>query len=169
MKRIIALLMVAVLGISLCACGESKSKTAKEMLTEQELAIYNYVLDITTEEFFEPSAAKILSIGDYNDSGAQYETDPDFKSLWSSTTIVVKIQGENKVGGTVNNCYLIALNEVHNNERFIFDQEDKVMFSCVPGDYAILSKSYEIEEPCPDYNVGNINRAFTEYWTELGF
>lgn len=167
MKKFIALLMVVILGLSLCACG--KPKTAKEMLTEQELALYNYVLNITSEEFFAPSAAKILAIGDYDDSGAKYETDPNYKSLWSSTTIVVKIQGENKVGGTINNCYLIALNEVHNKEWSVFDREHKVKYDCVPGDYAILYNSYEIEEPCSDYNIGNINRAFTEHWAELGF
>ena len=134
LKKILVLLLTFVLVFSFPAC---EKKTPIDELTEKELVLFE-ALKIMTKDFFEPSGVKLLEVGDYNISVTDYfdreydwydvqdlHSDEMYKDMndpyyhinlhknlgyGEFEHITVRIQGENRVGGTLNHYYIVRLN-----------------------------------------------------------
>lgn len=188
MKNLIIILLVAVLCLSVCSCNGSNENepavtttttvvdppAAIDLLNDEELLLFDFLIELTSNDFFEPSAVRVLEVGDYEErshfKGTSYED-----VLYGPDTIVVRLQGENLAGGTANNHYVIALNTAENTTSYGKNQTKfdypltVIYYKAEAGQYVQLGESYSIEEPAENYNVGNINRAIAEYWSEMGF
>ncbi len=116
--------------------------------------------------------------------------DEHYALLYGPDSIVAKVQGQNKVGGSLNHYYDIIIvsgeNMDEDSQSLIDYYETLVRLSdvttdpdaCVKSlvslkghvdDYYRLSDSYKIEDIADEFNVGKINNALNEYWTEKGF
>ena len=115
MKR----LMSAVLALSFAACGgkneaNNDGKTAEQStpdpnaLTEDEQLLVDLLIKISND-FYEPSAVRVIDLGDYRLYDASEYSGMGYGSYYG---IKVKLQGENKVGGTLNHPYLIRVKVV---------------------------------------------------------
>ena len=196
MKKFSFLLLI-VLVISLCGCSsngqqannnssvekneESSEKTAIEQLNEKEKLLFDALCKITKSDFFEPSAIRVLEIGDYRER-TRWGKD---SVLYGPDTIVVRLQGENRVGGTLNHYYLVCIKdgESQTSQDLVKSlkqlealrggyMESILQYSGTVGDYTELSDSYKLEEDLSNsasWNIGKINKALAEYWENLGF
>lgn len=115
MKRLFALLLAFVMCFSLCACGEDNSQgeveeteelTAREKLTDKEEALFSAIISFVSEDFNAPSEVKLLEVGDYEENSTGNSENSD----WSDF-VVVRLQGQNKLGGALNNHYLVCVND----------------------------------------------------------
>lgn len=196
MKRWIALILALVMVLGMVGCGESAKEpeptatpepTAREMLNEKEEQLYNSLIKITTADFYEPAQIRVMEIGDYH-ARSKY-TDSDV--LYGPDTVIVRLQGENRVGGTLNHYYKIVLVGAKNTSEYgstmkdlyaakrlnaILNGEDsskyeakELDYSGEIGDYVELQDDYSFEASADDFNIGNVNRALKEYWEEMGF
>lgn len=187
--------MAIMITMSLSACGnqnqnnESQTNTTKEAteivattekeisaqdsLTGEEKLLFNALVRMI-KDFYEPSAVRVLDIGDYTnyeekDLSSLSQADADYLRK-NAVTIVVRLQGENKIGGTLSHYYMICLEEGKDTEwsrsgtfmRADLERTGKY------GEYIELEDSYTIEENATNYNIGRINKALTEHWEELG-
>lgn len=188
MKKMISLFLVFVLCLSLCACGKNGGATeapetepmetlsAREQLTEVEQRLYEALIRMTTADFYEPSAVRVLEIGDYNENTAMDET----SFLYGPDTVVVRLQGENGEGGTLNHYYLVCIKGAENMTEtaqitiktwtMIGEMANVLKHKGEAGDYAQLPDSYSFEKDAADlFDIGRINKALSEYWAEMGF
>lgn len=192
MKKVFLLILTIIMCIPFCACSEdaapvteatseatSEALTAREQLSDLEEQLFDHIISITTDTFYEPSAIRLLEIGDYMQRSTHDSTDV----LYGPDTVVVRLQGENRVGGTLNHYYMICLTTAKNTTEdeiyvdqaryaSILDGEDWRLFRYegTAGDYDQLYDSYEIKTTCKDiFDIGNINKAIAEYWEDLGF
>lgn len=177
MKRIIALFMALVMCLTLCACGaNNEATTARELLTEKERSLFDALIKMTTENFYEPAAIRILEVGDYEENTANKED----SILYGPDTVVVRLQGENRMGGTINHYYLVCITAAENMtdagqsmielRTLLGDMEQLLDYKGDVGDYAELADSYKLEASAAElFNIGNINKALAEYWEEIGF
>ena len=187
MKKTISLLLALVLCLSLCACGggnntvettvPTEPPTAREQLTELEEKLFNNLIAITKDSFYEPSAVRVLEVCDYYEGTTR--TDPDeYDYSYGPDRVVVRLQGENRVGGTVNHYYLICLTGAENTSEyaktmiaaFARNKEMRMHFKAEEGEYAEIGDYYEVKRDSSDiFDIGRINRALKEYWEEMGF
>jgi len=183
MKRIIAVFVMLCMCLALCACAneeaqptetpaEPTERPTEPVITEKEQQLVNYLIDIVTDSFYEPSAVRVLEIGDHVDNTMwRDEGQPEsLHEFYGPETIVVRLQGENRIGGTLNHYYRICLTSAYNeDERELFAHE-VLRYRGEAGQCAQLSDSYEITENASDeYDIGRINNALKEHWEELGF
>lgn len=188
MKKVISLILVFVLCLPLCACGggsdvpetTTKPLTAREQLTDFEAKLFNILIDMTKESFYEPSAVRVIEVCDYEER-TKYENDPDsYDLLFGPDTIVVRLQGENKAGGTINHFYLICLKSAENKSEFAQNQikmsgfsgnkKGRMQYKATEGEYAELSDYYSPKKDASNLiSVARINKALKEYWEEMGF
>lgn len=178
MKKLIALLVTLVLCLSICACG-TQSPSAIEQLTEKEHGLFEALIKLTTEDFYEPSAVRVLELGDFREK-TSYDLGPD--------TVVVRLQGENRVGGTLNHYYLVCTaagedpdqDSIELTERILeyekavgmeYLESAKMLLSMKGevGDYVELSDDYSFEKLTNVFDIGRVNNALAEYWEEKGF
>ena len=193
MKKTLSLIVALILCLSLCACGgennapETTTTTqpititlsAREQLTDLEEKLFNNLIAITKESFYEPAAVRVLEVCDYKER-SKYET-PEFDDLlYGPDTIVVRLQGENRVDGTLNHYYLICLKAAENKDEniqeliksynFLGHIDWRMRYSATEGEYIELSDSYSPEKDASGrFNIGQINKALKEYWEEMGF
>ena len=189
MKKALFLILALVLCISLCACGggsdvppetTTKPLTAREQLTDFEAKFFKILIDMTKESFYEPSAVRVLEVCDYNEN-TKYENDTSYyDSMYGPDTIVVRLQGENKAGGTLNHFYLICLKSAENKSEYaqsmisldiyFGDKEGRMRYKATEGEYVELSDYYSPKKDASDLiSVARINKALKEYWEEMGF
>ena len=78
MKRIIALVLAAIFcSLTFCACSNENDSTkkdpialsAREQLSKEEKKLYTYIMETIEEDFENPSAVRILDIGDLTEYG----------------------------------------------------------------------------------------------------
>ena len=189
MQKRISLLLVFVLCLSLCACGSSHTAetaatpipteplTAREQLTDLEAKLFHLLIDITKDSFYEPSAVRVLEVCDYREGTTK--TDPEvYDAQYGPDTVVVRLQGENRVGGTANHYYMICLASAVNTSEygqtmiaaFAGNHQMRMHYKGTEGEYANLGDSYEVKKDASDiFDIGRLNRALKEYWEELGF
>lgn len=109
MKRLFSILLCLGMLLSLWACGnsktksEEKSKTPIEDLNEDEKYVFD-ALVVAGNSFFNPSEMRLLDIGDPGLDDARH------------ATVTVRLQGENKLGGTVNDYYRLTLYRLRGKE-----------------------------------------------------
>ena len=94
------------------------------LLTDKEKILFEALIKMS-KDFFEPSEIKILEIGDYStivsSQHMDFDTYMNFNNIvgkGESNYIVVKLQGENRVGGTLSHYYAVRLDTV---KSFIVD------------------------------------------------
>lgn len=166
-KRYFVLFLAVIMLLSLCACG--KEPTAREQLNEKEEILFKYLIEITSDDFFEPASVKILEIGDYTLNSQTVSGESITATYDGSTTVVVRLRGENKVGGTLNHFYCIALSDSETIEYDYFAEKWGFPYNSYAGDYIELGDDYVISKSGDTYNIGNLNRAIAEYWKDMGF
>lgn len=163
----------------------SHETTAIEALSEDDKLLFDALIKMTVDHFYEPSKIRILEIGDHSD-GTIYKKD-DLN--YGPCTVVVRLQGENVIGGTVNHYYKVCIIGAEvgdaNKERvdtlkYLYGNDayaELLDYEGSPGDYAQLDDDYEFlhikynisNTASLFFNIGNINRALKEYWEDLGF
>ena len=188
--RILAL--ASMLCILLCACnsdgGETNTTsvtttppTAREQLTSHESDVFEALIKMITADFFEPSAVRILELGEYTTS--TFVFDDDTKVDYDVPhTVVVRLQGENRVGGTLNHYYRVcvvagegtsdtAKEQIRYYEEYGWGSEYILKYKADVGDYVNLGDTYELQESYRgvEYDIGRINKALAEYWEDMGF
>lgn len=190
MKKILSILLALVLCLPLCACGEKKD-TAREQLTDLERNLFDALIAISTKSFYEPAAVRVLEVCDYEER-SQHLQDKDskygyirhnYELNYGPDTVVVRLQGENKVGGTLNHYYLICVKagendsedanyiiERYSNSSNTADRLKVMKYKAVFGEYVELGDEYTADENASHlFNIGRINKAIQEYWEEMGF
>ena len=191
MKKALSLILALVLCLSLCACNDnavvnndtnpvSEPNTAplsaRDQLTELESRLLDALVKMATDDFYEPSAVRVLEIGDFDERTKWDET----SLLFGPDTVVVRLQGENRVGGTINHYYRVCITAAENMHETaqssitlysrLGDRDEVLNYKGEVGDYANLGDSHSFDESATDiFNIGRINRALKEYWEELGF
>ncbi len=139
MKRITVSILVLIMMFSVVGCGKNEKTTTPqeatvlpastttttantdtketqspiEALNEQEKQLFDALILITKADFYEPSAVKVLEIGDYQ-YRTKYKEDDSYDLLYGPDTVIVRLQGENRVGGTLNHYYIICINSGEN-------------------------------------------------------
>ncbi len=189
------LALACMLSILLCVCnsdgGETDTTaapvtttppTAREQLTSHESDVFEALIKMITADFFEPSAVRILELGEYNtsksvigDDGVEYDYDVPH-------TVVVRLQGENRVGGTLNHYYRVCVvagegttdevkRRIREYEKYGSWSEAILEYKADVGDYVNLGDTYELQESDKgvEYDIGRINKALAEYWEDMGF
>ena len=196
MKKVISLLLALVLCLSLCACGDNSEAenvptvpVEEDTLTELEQHLVDYIIKIALEEYSEPSAVRVLNIGDYRER-SKNEVDT---SDYGPDTVVVQLMGESTLTGNQNPCYRVCLTTTENKskdaqESIEYDTtmlrvyiinggaissknqtKDSIMrYKGVAGEYIELSSSHEIAEPTDSFDIKRVNTALKEYWDNLG-
>lgn len=182
MKKWMAILLTLAICLGLAACGEepvattepTEPPTAREQLSAEEERLFSALITVTTEDFFEPSAVRVLEVCDYSNTASRPEL------------ITVRLQGENRVGGTVNHYYRVCLT---GQEEFSEDMQDQMLiwsfdwlfngdtyahlkhmeYKAETGEYEIYGDNYTTEKEAKEFDVKKINRALKEYWDEMGF
>ena len=197
MKKIIPLLLALVLCLPLCACGgeaepnvpetteQTKPLTAREQLTEREEKLFRCIVAMATDVFFESSAVRVLEVCDYEERTIYKDSGPDsydYKYLYGPDTVVVRLQGENKLSSIINQYFLVCITSAENkseyaqtminnsDNEYVHYKEKRMEFKAEAGEFAGLSVHYEANEDASDlFNIGRINKALKEYWEEMGF
>lgn len=191
MKKAVSLILALVMCLSLCACGENSSAnndsssvpenstaplSARDQLTDLESRLFDALVKMVTDDFYEPSAVRVLEIGDFEERTKWDET----SLIFGPDTVVVRLQGENRVGGTLNHYYRVCVTAAENMTEvaqqsiktysLLGDRNRVLDYKGEVGDYAELSDYYSFEESTTDiFNIARINKALNEYWEEMGF
>ena len=191
MKKAVSLILALVMCLSLCACGENSSAnndsssvpenstaplSARDQLTDLESRLFDALVKMVTDDFYEPSAVRVLEIGDFEERTKWDET----SLIFGPDTFVVRLQGENRVGGTLNHYYRVCVTAAENMTEvaqqsiktysLLGDRNSVLDYKGEVGDYAELSDYYSFEESTTDiFNIARINKALNEYWEEMGF
>ncbi len=177
MKKAIILLLAVLFAFGIAGC-----KSTQE-LNEYETELYNAIILDANAYFYTPSAVRLLEVRNYSDSGY---------SLGYPKIAVVKLQGENRLGGTTNAYVLIcvaASGELDAEKQEEYDSlmelykegggakyyaqamqyQAKFGEMCVLDDAAMTKLNWGTEKAKSLFDVGNINRALDEYWKSQGF
>ena len=152
MKKIAIIFLGLFIIFLLGACGNASGENTTE---EIELSEYDKLTDLEKGIF----DAFIMNVNDfYNPSEVRFL---GFDSYFDSTkSIRIKIQGTNKLGGTLTKWYQL---QVYDNtlssggQIYYYDKGDMTE----TGDWWIIDTDSEV-------NVGRLNKALTEYWEDLG-
>lgn len=199
-KYVICFFLAVALIFSLCSCkganstandAKQTSTSAKDLLNEDELQLFNALVQMTKKDFFNPSAVRVLEVGrSYLSGSYRYQNHEEEPKL-----VIVRLQAENKVGGTLNNYYLVCVkagevpgkeNEYKENaataaryEKFgdddtyshlrILALSDMMKIKADFAEYADIGDKPTGFTELSDFDIGKINKALAEYWKDLGF
>lgn len=186
MKKIIILILAFLVCLSLFACSSEHETlpttepsttppTAYEQLSDQEKILFEALVKMASD-FYEPAALRLLEVGDL-DRRAHYDREA---YNYGPDTIVVRLQGENTLGGTLSHYYkvcIVAADPVSENakeaarlSKSLGHMENYLKYKGEVGEHAELSDYYTIEkDESITYNIGRINKALSEYWGDMGF
>ena len=181
MKRFLACLVVM---LALASCIVSYAEEA----IDYDQMLVDVLIKVTTAEFYEPSAVRVLEIGNF--SKYEYPEDEDC-SPWN---VMVRLQGENRVGGTLNHYYWLCIKGGEATSQKAKDameiEESIISLSAQLGqslswvDYMTIQTyraetgdcveidiegSYSSWEPAEEFSIKNVNTALKAYWEDLGF
>ena len=186
MRKIFYVLFLCIIMSALCACSaeiQKAEETTEENagMSELEEQLFDYIVKMSTESFFDPSAVRLLEVGDHV-KRHRYTPESDH---YGPDTIVLRLQGENRVGGTTNQHFMVCLTTAQNEaflkssarELIIYmakngdigDQVYVLTHEGNAGDFVQLKEDYSIVDEVSYVDVGNINRALAEYWESMGF
>lgn len=203
MKKALFLILSLIMCLSFVACANNDNTIeqtveenqteeipeTKEVLTESEQNLVNYIIQIATEEFDESSNVRVLSIGDYQERSKNtvnsYSYGPD--------TVVVKFQGNSKDTDEANPCFRICLTTTKNEDASIKSMvsslyklraleslqggristinsytDDMMDYEGEAGDYVELGRTTEIKIQTKEFDIKKVNLAIKEYWEGLG-
>ncbi|MBR2387439.1 MAG: hypothetical protein IKB02_10320 [Clostridia bacterium] len=140
----ISLILVVFLSVSiLSACGNEElvevEKTPIELLTEKELLLFEALKKISAD-FYEPAGVKLMEVGDYEkfdetSLAKRFSLNisrlEEIMGVGTFNCIIVKLQGENRVGGTLNHYYLVRLDSfdsyiIDNLQEYLEDHAESL-------------------------------------------
>ena len=147
------------------------------------------IIKITTADFYEPAAVRVLEIKSFS---TKWFLTADYAEKECPWNVVVRLQGENRVGGTVNHYYKICIKSGYDtsNEKMIQTLEKMIKSAkLVPtvssvddqsklqdlrasfGDYLDLGDNYSdfSQGGTNVFSIKNVNKALKTYWEDLGF
>lgn len=144
MKKIICLLLIVIFTFALSSCTNNNndgisndqpvvSPSAYESLSDLEKQLFDAFIKCV-DEFYNPSAVRFLQVSSCS-------------ILDNNVFAHIKIQGTNKLGGTLNKWYTL-------------------LFS--GGSYTLLEQTYESKGTAENISVSKINKALNEYWEDMG-
>lgn len=193
MKKVLSLFLALVLCMSFSACNSNtpnastavstEPATAREQLTVLEEKLFTYLITILTDDFYDPAAARVLEICDYRER-TKYENTEFHDSLFGPDTVVIRIQGENKLTRSGDASLLVCLKSAENTSdsarSFINamslgsilgnDNKSSIMkYKATEGEYAVIYSYDSDADASGTFDIGRINKALKEYWEELGF
>jgi len=186
MKKIIIFTLTIMLILSICSCGNSGTQTstttaavtteasAQDQLSELENKLFKALIKMTKDHFYNPSTVRVLEIGSHFDR-TTYDKNT---TLYGPETVVVRLQGDNRAGGTLNHYYKVCITAAENTsadgkasikDRAILGWDDLLLdLKGEVGDYAELEDSTKVYSS-NRFDVGKINKALKEYWDDMGF
>lgn len=192
MKKVLLFVTALLMCMAFCACngvdGDSTTAisteppTAREQLTEPEEKLFTYLIGIFTDDFYDPAAARILEICDYQER-TKYENTEYHDSLFGPDTVVVRIQGKSKLRSGEDVSLIICLKSAENKSdsarSFIqscslasilgSDNKSSIMkYKATEGEYAVIYSYNEEDDASDTFNISRINKALIEYWEEMG-
>lgn len=132
MKKITAVLLAIITILCFASCAAEKPKTPVDDLSEDELLLFD-ALKIITQDFYEPGAVRLLEVGEHK-TFEKYSY-----GIWGSSpfgngefhSVVVRLQGENRVGGTLNHYYIVRLDTL---PGYIVDNVEQAIQNAVETD-----------------------------------
>lgn len=183
MKKIIATILTMVL---LFSCVTALAE--EEQLNEYEQLLVDALIKVSTDYFYEPSAVRVLEIDAFEKIGYYHAVlDSEFYP-WN---VFLRIQGENRVGGTLNHYYLLciksgegspekkgyieALERNIETEKIIgkdpkYSLNELYRHKAQVGDILDLGDSNWIEnDEASVFSIKKINKALKAYWEDMGF
>lgn len=145
MKRIILIVIALAMVAALFSCSKSPDASSGN---EQEIV---NLLKTISNDFYEPSAVCLLEIGDCR---LKLYNAKNFTGMGKGYFygIVLKLQGENKLGGTLSHYYLLRIETVTGSDAAIdatldFDKSNsnlKTWINCSSNQYPkTIYKTYE--------------------------
>jgi len=195
-ERIMSCILVIITAFSLSACGDKSEITQEqydalqkeiqemkeqnqalqdqleekeESLSVDEEYIVDFVLEYTAD-FFNPSEVRVLQCGTELYRPGAKELPYRFARL--------KIQGTNRLGGTLTQGYRITLDEESyydycENGEYPYTPTSPIFLIWKEGDEhynALFDKSSEgnLTDWWDDESIGRINRALAQHWEGLG-
>lgn len=186
-KRILS--VVLLLAILLTNTVSFAEESAIAQLSDFEKEVYDALL-IMLNDFYNPSEVRILEMGEYTDRSSYRENageDALSAFLAGPSTIVLRLSGTNKLGGTLNHYYMLALNDWMTAETILDSvktlREYELTYTslsvsvlqkmAMAGEYVELADNYVMKQPefgkkVTETEIGNINRALKEHWSNLG-
>lgn len=152
------------------ASTSEEPKKAIDSLLEKEKTLMDIIIKMASAKFSSPSSIKVVAVKKPSEL-------PIFNDI-----VIVQLQGENKYGATVSEYYAFIV-KVKSSDLMTDSErkEKKSMYNKLGqyikamgyygevGDYLKLSDDSQIGGDASGYDVGNINRAISEYWEEKGF
>lgn len=162
MKRIVLIAIAMIMVISLFSCESEKPNHNEEQIIES--------LKVISNNFYEPGAVRLLDIGD---SKSKLYDAKKFTGMGEGYFygVVLKLQGENKIGGTLSHYYLLRIETVTGSAAAIdaaleFDKTSSYTKSnyekwteCSPNEYPKTTyKTYE------EYRNYKINFNLENYY-----
>lgn len=171
MKKYLSIIFIFVICILLTGCGSNKNESSdtnkKIELTETENILFNRILDM---DFYDSTSIKILDgYIEYAKEieSMKFEENPKHivDNIWY---YYVKIQANNKVGGTLTKCYQIPPSDTR---KTLINGEEK-SYKVITQEFDDVSKcssdSLNNKQNIDDLDISRINKYFNQYWEEKG-
>lgn len=183
MKKFIAVCFAVLMTASLSGCGNSGagasnsaaisdsadvSKTAIESLSSEEKQIFD-ALVIAADNFYTPQSIKVLSVK--NIFGSVLSDGTVYEDMYGPRCSI-EISAENKAGGSTKKKYILWTSEMGDSKNetvLIFAPQVYHKNGTIAEYYDDKCRPYQGKErDFENVNIGNLNRALTQYWQDLG-
>lgn len=172
MKKLLCILLMMVALVEVTGCGKNGEVKEEQKLDELTQLVSDRTIKLFDEfDFFNPSQVRMLKailyyfdwkncIGKSEDECHVEHTKDNLERIY------IKIQGTNKAGGTITQCYKIYDNTVEKN--------DVTILNVYELDKNNTCDTYTDTKNAPRYdaleasNIKQINEVLKDHWEELG-
>lgn len=176
MKKLLCILLMVVALVGVTGCGKNEEVKEEQKLDELTQLVSDRTIKLFDEfDFFNPSQVRVLKailyyfdwkncIGKSEDECHVEHTRENLEQIY------VKIQGTNKAGGTITQCYKVYDNTIENAKSdsafslLNVYELDKHNTCDTYGD-SNNSPRYDTLET---HNIKQINELLKEHWEALG-
>ena len=157
-KNYITVLLSFILMLGLFACGNDDTGNVDSEMSSAEKLVFD-ALVIALNDFNNPSKVRVL------EAGKIFEIPADGIN---GLGIVLRLQGENKLGGTLNKEYFLILRlfrfgEIGSSDIKFYEHGTIVEVDDFDVNFEPFEQTADVE-----INIGNINHAIREHYDELG-
>lgn len=149
---------------------DETSKTPIEVLSQEEKEIFEALM-IASDKFYNPQSIKVFSVKNlygYIDATGQVNVEFDHYG----PRCLIEISADNKAGGSAKKEYILWTSEWGNKEDEIHISFEPQLYhengTIVEYNYLENQKMAEKERDFEDVDIGNINRALSQHWEDLG-
>ena len=181
MKRIKGIAMCAVAALTFTACSngsnevgnnssqqkqEEAPKSAIDSLSAEEKEIFDALI-IASDAFYNPQTIKVMSVE--NHFGTRI-SDGTLHKDYYGPRCAIEISAENKVGGSFKKTYFLWTDDYWLSDELENVASNTDFLKAKKGAITEYDTKYRGNDPRPydDVNIGNLNRALTQHWEDLG-